>query len=154
MYAYTPDAEAGRWETMATTGVVHPDAYEPAFAALDSKIFIFGGYVGKSQMTDALSTLSADGRFERLVPDGQVPSSRAKHQGFAYKNKFYFGGGKELRSDGGYELTNDFYKYDPRLNLFTRLSIRGKRMKPRRDFAIALLGDRVFIHCGWTSTEV
>ena len=98
-------------------------------------------------MTNVISTLSADGHFERHSPIGAVPSPRLNPQGFAYNNKFYFGGGF-VKANRVLHLTNQFHEYDPNSNKFTRLAIRGKQMTPRVNFAIAVLGDRVYIHGG------
>ena len=73
-----------------------------------------------------------------------IPHKRVNHQGFSYNKKLYFVGGNSYNLD----------EYGPKSNHFTRLKILGEQLKPRSDFAISVLGDRVFIHCGWTGLKV
>ena len=161
VYSFTPVNLSGKWKVMPATGSVHSGSFHPAFAALDSKIYIFGGQSGGDEWTNVLSTLSANGHFESLSPKGETPSPRIGHQGFTHEGKFYFLGGwvKEIdesrkedfiaaESNPAWFFTNDFFVYDPRLNLLSRLEIRGKRLSARVSFALAVSGDKVFIHGG------
>ena len=120
-------------------------------------------------MTNALSTLSSDGRFERLSPQGEIPSPRIKTKGFAYNGKLVMVGGKVQQMDESREqdffkwkdilhnstqfYTNEFYEYDPKTNIFKRLLIHGAYLSPRVGFALAILEDRVFIHGGVRNEE-
>ena len=163
VYSYSPTSESGVWQVMEATGSIHPGVWMNAFAVLNSKIVIFGGENERKSPTNAISTLSADGHFSRLNPKGWNPSSRYHHQGFAYNGKFYFIGGlvtqKNLTRKEDYilfsdidslYLTNELIEYDPFSNTFSQLflNIQGARLSPRAFFALALLGDRVFIHGG------
>ena len=160
VYSFAPNE--GTWEVMEAEATVsiHPGTFLNAFAVLDSKIFIFGGDTGGYVLTNALSTLSCDGDFETLHPEGWIPSPRGRHQGFTHNQKLYFLGGIVAQIDESRKkdyveykekfLTNELIEYDPNFNAFTRLSIRGPRLSPRIGFALAILEDRVFIHGGVT----
>ena len=158
VYSFTPNDESGVWKAMKATGTIHPGTYFNGFAVLDSKIFIFGG-PDRQNFTNALSTLDSNGHFERLYPEGWIPSPRYGNQGFAHNGKFYFIGGvvkqinesrKEdyIKSKSGYIYTNEFVEYDPKSNAFTQLYIKGTHHSPRMASALAVLGDQVFIHGG------
>ena len=158
VYSFTPNDESGVWKVMEATGTIHPGTYFNGFAVLDSKIFIFGG-PDRQNFTNALSTLDSNGHFERLYPEGWIPSPRYGNQGFAHNGKFYFIGGvvkqinesrKEdyIKSKSGYIYTNEFVEYDPKSNAFTQLYIKGTHHSPRMASALAVLGDQVFIHGG------
>ena len=137
---------------MEATGAIHPGVEANAFAVLNSKIFIFGGNDKRWNPTNALSTLSAYGHFERLNPEGWSPSPRVLSQGFAYNEKFYFIGAVKQISDNA--LTNELIEYDPISNKFNRLFINGARLSPRSRFALAVLGNQVFIHGGWGGPSI
>ena len=160
VYSYIPNNESGEWKVLDATGSIHPGICFNAFAVVNSKIIIFGGRDEKGNRYNALSTLSADGHFERLNPEGWIPSPREDHQGFVYNGKFYFIGGvvtqrNELRRVdyihwyANQYFTNELIEYDPISNTFTQLFTRGARLSPRYRFALAVLEDRVFIHGGF-----
>ena len=166
VYSFMPDNQFGLWKAMEATGTIHPGTFFNGFAVLDSKIFIFGGHNGQN-LTNALSTLDSNGHFDRLYPKGLIPSPRSVNQGFAYNGKFFSIGGHltqiksrkiESRKEDyienkiypGYFYTNEFVEYDPKTNAFTQLFIQGAHLSPRIAFALAVLGDRVFIHGGLT----
>ena len=159
VYSFTPNDQSGIWNVKKATGSVHPGTSHLAFIVLDSKIYIQGGDTGGWNFTDALSTLSADGHFERVSPMGEIPSPRRDHRAFTYQGKLYFFGGyvqqvdearKEdfVESKLGVFYNNDFHEYDPKSRRFSRLKIRGARISPRIGSAIATNGQQVFIHGG------
>ena len=107
-------------------------------------------------------------------PEGWIPTPRQKHQAFCYDGKVFFFGGvvnqiDESRKGDFIEIrypnvrisnhfrfyyTNELLEYDPKTNRLTRLQIRGDQLTPRIDFAMAVVGDQVYIHGGWLRQEV
>ena len=158
VHSFTPTNES--WNVMDATGSIHPDIRTNAFAVLNSKIYIFGSFIEAEHRIAALSTLSAKGHFERLNPEGWIPSPRYDHQGFAYNGKFHFIGGvvtqrNESRKEDYIHwyanrfFTNELIEYNPISNTFTQLFTHGARLSPRLGFALAVLRNRVFIHGGF-----
>ena len=156
---------AGRWQVKEVTGDIHPGSMAAASVVEgqsgNQKLYLFGGDSGIGRFTNALSTLSTSGKFQRLHPTGEVPSERREHRGFAFEGKVHFIGGftrqlDRLRQEdfmekselSRYYFTNDIYRLDPRDISFTRVSTSGARLPPRSGFGIALLDQRLFVHGG------
>ena len=158
VYSFTPIGESGRWKVMPVTGAVHPGRRLATFSVVGSQIFLFGG---DDILTNALSTLSADGHFKRLSPRGEIPSPRRNHRGFVHNGTVYFLCGvvgevdKSRKEDfadkghgDGFFYTNELIEYDPIQNRFSHPRVRGARLSPRSAPAIAVLSHRAFIHGG------
>ena len=155
-------------------GEVHPGSIWAASAVFDQTIYIYGGeqdpyYYSSTDSTNALSTLSPDGQFQRLAPEAaggdKILAPRVEHRGFSHNGKVVFLCGvvdqiDESRNEDFIKhdfrrgfYTNDFLQYDPQSNLFTHLLLRGARLTPRSDVAVAALGDRAYIHGGYCNGE-
>ena len=152
----------GTWQITTAMGEIHPGRVGAASTVNEQSLFIFGGKSGgrSNKLTQVFSTLMATGIFKRLQPKGDIPSARYRHKGFAYNEKVYFIGGladldgvdesekPEYFKHGAYYVTNSIHKYDPKNNVFSKVTTSGAPLKPRFNFGLAVLKDQVFVHCG------
>ena len=139
VYSFQPPKDGkseGVWTVMAATGNIHPVSWGCASTVNAGILYI--------SRCDALSTLSASGFFTRLQPTGDIPSTRIRHRGFSHAEKVHWIGGFDDRRN----YFNELHQYDPESNSITLLKTTGASFTPQSDFAIAVVGDRAFIHGG------
>ena len=160
------DGLTASWTWMKATGAIHNGYIYMASAVCEGKLYIHGGKCF-DKPKDTLSTLSSTGVFTRLQPTGDIPAPRSGHRAFSNQGKFYSVGGLvpkdyieesrkadfvESETDmNGYYYNNDLHQYDPVSNSFSRLLTTGARFQPRIDFGIATLGNRVYVHGGFSN---
>jgi len=152
-HSFSDGEVSGTWEVIKATGDIHPGCYWAVSVVCDEIVYIFGGD------TNALSTLSSSGRFERLSPTGDVPSPRREHRGWSYLDEIFILGGLVLRVDEtrmsnfvelmpGQYYNNDCYRYNTKSNEFSRVLTTGEGPTPRTGFGVARLDDCVYTYGG------
>ena len=160
-HSFSDGEVSGSWEVIKATGDIHPGRFYAVSVVCNEIVYIFGGRIGDSVFTDALSTLSRAGRFERLSPTGDVPSPRDGHRGWSYRDEIFILGGLvqrvdearksnfvEIKKIPGTYYNNDCYRYKPKSNEFSRVLTTGDGPTPRIGFGVALLDDCVYTYGG------
>ena len=130
---------------------------------MDGQLYIMGGFSRLFiNATNALSTLSSDGKFSRIHPSGDVPRPIFDHRAWSFDGKIFFFAGLIKETDGERKkmmtewnqnpalfYSNNVHQYDLATNEFSSVTTTGTNPTPRKDFAVARVGSSSYIHGGW-----
>ncbi|XP_072391369.1 kelch domain-containing protein 3-like [Diabrotica undecimpunctata] len=122
---------------------------------INDRMYLFGGrgtlvdhFVGGRQMMYCnelwyldLNTFT----WHHCEVTGTVPVGRRSHSAFVYDEKMYIFGGYNSDRDRHY---NNIFEFDPKTNVWKKLSVTGKKPCRRRRQACVLVGDRVYMFGG------
>ena len=162
-----PYALNGEWKIVPVSGDLHPGPHSAAAVVCDQTLFILGGKDGHiSNATSCLSTLSCDGQFVRKAMGCSIP--RLCHQGWSFGSSIFFFAGLSREVDDARKqalipwgedpnnifVNNDLVQIDPSTGMSRLLSTTGSIPSPRTYFALAQIGENIYIHGGYCNRRL
>jgi len=131
-----------------------PDCPGPRAAhscnVIDSRLYVFGGWNGKSGI-DSLAVLDTrDGRCVWSCPEtrGAGPSRRNNHASFTHNGRLYIHGGHD-----GTRWLGDLYCYVPETSTWSAVDVSGAVPSPRACHTITIIGKRAWLFGGFDGTN-
>lgn len=142
---YQFDLEEERWDLIPSSSKAPPPRCEHASASDGAKIYICGGFDGKTRLKDMYIFNTETSEWSRVKKSKSSPEGRSGHQIIIRDQKLYLFGG--IDSTGQY--LNDFYEMP--LNTpgqWTSVSYEGKAPEPRAFHSMCVLNENIVIFGG------
>jgi outer membrane protein assembly factor BamB len=112
----------------------------PAAAALDGKIYVFGGQLGDGQLTRAVQVVNPRTRSAHVV--GQLPSAVAGAMAVDLAGTIYLAGGESPAGTPSPRPSADIYAFDASSDSFLRA---GTLPVPVSNAGAAVIGQRAWV---------
>ena len=156
-YVYTLNLTTLEWKTLEATGDDPPHCHWSSCAQIENLVYIFGGLDKDSEANNNILTFEPKvARFEKNEVSGYRPNPRFGHQGWSFRGKVFFFGGKQrsLPTAEHGSFDNGVYQFDPESRSWSQVETKGVQPKPRYLHTAERVQDQVFVHGGFSSAGI